>query len=758
MAETPPLAPQTKGMADSAGTANAGAANVRTVIMAIVTGVILLALAVALLRFRQLSVLPPDLHPDEGAHGLDALQVLQGKHAVFFPRHNGREGMVVYAVAFAISVLGRTVLALRLPTTLASAGTVFAVFWLGSLLFGRDGDGRSTPWRGLLIGGAAAGLLAVSLSQTILGRTAYRGNYLPLLLALVFALLWLGWRQKRWWIFALAGLFTGLLPYTYLAARATPLLFVAFGLSFFPCMAKGKLDRARTGGGPSPSRSFVSVSLLLDETLGRRLSLIGIFLGVAGLVAAPILAYFVLHPGDFFYRSDQVWFFGAGRGAGEQLNGLLRNTWEHLLAFGFHGDANWRYNFPVRPMLNPVEALFFWFGAGIAAWNWKRRPAYRLLFLWTAVLLLPAVLADYSPHFLRMIGVAPAVYLLVGIGIWEAVRLLHASSSRLPQLRRQIPQDPEVVVPVFAGTVAICLILFQGIVTYRTVYQEWAKSPGIRIVPENMLGEAGEVLRAQPLERDTVYLVPGFSWSDESFVNEHNFRYLFQAYIVTMEAPDLAQRIESVLNAVKKVSTVKVLEWNSPNPLIEDDTIPIDFLLRKYGRYAGTDQYADFRVHSYTNIIRDRPWTLYDYLEPLSVHYDGFISLHGFALGQGERQLSADNMAGLDPISAIWGVLRWQRAPDLEDDYAVSLRLYDGEGESVLQEDMVLWNPANFTTTSDWPVHGAVDSLFHLELPAGLPPGDYQLRLVVYDAETLIPTVEIGVWEPESFLAQLRLR
>ncbi len=753
MSEMPPLAPHTRGNTD-----NGGAANVRPVLLTIVASAILLALALALLRFWQLSILPPDLHPDEGAHGLDALHVLQGKHAVFFPRHNGREGMVVYAVAFAISLLGRTVLALRLPTTLASAGTVFAVFWLGGLLFGRDGDGRPTPWRGLLIGGAAAGLLAVSLSQTILGRTAYRGNYLPLLLALVFALLWWGWRQKRWWTFALAGVCAGLLPYTYLAARATPLLFVTFGLSFLPYMAKGRFDRARTREGSSPSRTALSVALSVDEPLRRRLPSVGIFLGVAGLVAAPILVYFVLHPGDFLYRSDQVWIFSPGRGAGESLKALLLNTWEHLLAFGFRGDANWRYNFPSRPMLNPLEACFFWFGAGVAVWNWKRLPACRLLLLWTGVLLLPAVLADYSPHFLRMIGVAPAVFLLVGVGIWEAIRLLHASSSHLQRLWKRILPVREVTVPVFAGAVALCLVLFQGIVTYRTVYQEWANATEIRIVPDNMLGEAGEVLKAQPLEMDTVYLIPGFSWSDESFVNEHNFRYLFQAYIVTMEAPDLAQRIESVLTAVKKVSTVKVLEWNSRNPLIEDDSLPIDFLLRKYGRYSGTEQYTDFRVHTYTDIILDRPWTFYEYLEPLSVSYDGFIRLHGFALGQGARQLSVADMTELDPASKIWGVLQWQTAPDLEDNYSVSIRLYNGKGTAVFQEDTVLWNPANHTPTSRWPAHEAVDSLFHLDLPAELPPGDYQLRMVVYNTDTLIPTVEVGVWEPERLLAQLRLR
>lgn len=105
---------------------------------------------------------------------MDALRVLQGEHAVFFAeKERGREGMVVYAIALAISLFGRTELSLHLPTALASAGMVFFVFWLGQILFGKEEDGgRATPWRGLLIGGVGAGLMAVSLGQTIIGRTA----------------------------------------------------------------------------------------------------------------------------------------------------------------------------------------------------------------------------------------------------------------------------------------------------------------------------------------------------------------------------------------------------------------------------------------------------------------------------------------------------------------------------------------------------------------------------------------------------------
>ena len=200
-----------------------------------------LALAVVALRLQRLTELPPGLHFDEGVHGVDALQVLQGEHAVFFPAENdGLEGLMAYAVALGTSLLGRTVLAVRLPAALASAGAVFVVFWLGRLLFGRDEEsGRATPWRGLLIGGVGAGLLAVSLGQTIIGRTAFRANFLPLLLSLCLALLWWGWRQRvrrrgSWWRVVLAGVCAGLLPYTYLAAHFTPFLFLSFGVTTQP--------------------------------------------------------------------------------------------------------------------------------------------------------------------------------------------------------------------------------------------------------------------------------------------------------------------------------------------------------------------------------------------------------------------------------------------------------------------------------------------------------------------------------------------
>ena len=165
--------------------------------------------------------------------------------------------------------------------------------------------------------------------------------------------------------------------------------------------------------------------------------------------------------------------------------------------------------------------------------------------------------------------------------------------------------------------------------------------------------------------------------------------------------------------------------------------------------------FPTFIFRQYENISTNHPWTFYERLDPLKVHYDGGISLLGFALGQGKVQLSSPQRLDVEQTPS-WLALQWQTAPGLDMDYAISLRLFDAEGIVVFQQDAKLMNPKDWPT-GRWSPDAVVDTLHRLEFPDDIPPGDYELRLVVYDAESLKPTVELGVWEPEAVLANIQL-
>lgn len=711
-----------------------------------------LTLALLALRFYRLNELPPGIQSDEGPDGVFALQVLQGRHSVFFPeKGSGRGAVGVYAVALSTMLLGRTLLSFHLPTAVASAGTVFAVFWLGSLLFGRDEEsGRAAPRRGLMIGAVGAGLMAVSVSQTFLARAGLRANYLLLFLTLSLALLWWSWRHRAqrggaWWQAALAGAFAGLLPYTYLAARITPFLYLLFGLSFlYPPRIVGA---AKTRAG------------LERKDLLR----LGLFAGVAALAAAPLLIYFALHPETLTIRSQQLSPFNEGQG--NALAALLKNAWEHLLVFGFRGDRFDRYNFAAQPMLNPWQTLFFWLGVGFAVYRWPRSPANRLLLLWLVILILPAMLAgvnEQGANTLRMIGAAPAVYLLIGSGLWEAGSSIWSRRTSLQWRNRPFLPNYEAGMAAAAAAALTALILLQGVTTYRAFFQEWAAAPEFDRAYHAEWAEAAAALNAQQPAKDAVYLLP-YPLQNEHFSDQHfGFEYLYQgaarALVLAALTPhDLAKKVETALSDQGSFSTVSFVDWN--NRLVGGDARAEDHtlaLLEKHGRYLGAEEYASFRIHTFKDVLLDRPWALYDRLQPVTVHFDKGISLHGFALGRSGGISSSHGEVDSRDTRLPWLALQWQTAPDLEVDFAIAVRLHNAEGSWAYQKDIVLSNSVQ-APTSSWSPGELVDTFLYLDLPADFQPGEYELRLVVYDFETREPTVELGVWEPELALTRLRV-
>ena len=86
----------------------------------------------------------------------------------------------------------------------------------------------------------------------------------------------------------------------------------------------------------------------------------------------------------------------------------------------------------------------------------------------------------------------------------------------------------------------------------------------------------------------------------------------------------------------------------------------------------------------------------------------------------------------------VWAELEWENLNSRRD-YQVSVRLQDSAGNIVAQQDKLLLNNLLNEPTSAWPA-GAIENDFHnLEIPPTILPGNYELRVLVYDAHSLLP-------------------
>ena len=165
--------------------------------------------------------------------------------SVFFPeKSTGREWLGTSCSLVHLLFGAHRYLAVRLPTALASAGTVFAVFWLGQIPSGGTRKAGGPP-RGAVCWLAELGPVCWRF-PSVLGRTAFRVQLLPLFLTLCLALLWWGWRQRSWWRVVLAGACAGLVR-TPIHRRVSAFLFLSFGLSFVLPFGSFAREKVRAG-------------------------------------------------------------------------------------------------------------------------------------------------------------------------------------------------------------------------------------------------------------------------------------------------------------------------------------------------------------------------------------------------------------------------------------------------------------------------------------------------------------------------------
>ena len=337
---------------------------------------LLLALIVALiLRFYRLGDIPLGLYRDEAINGLDALKVLQGEHAFFFPANNGREPLYIYLTAAAVALFGQTAFTVRLAAAVGGTLATVPVYLLGKSWFG---------WR---VGVLAAWIWAITLWPVHLSRIGLRVILLAPLLALTFWLGTLAYRRRKSGLWFLSGLLYGLTFYSYLAARFTPVLLIIIALFLLFSGRKRNLWP------------------------GAAWFLLGSFLSIF-----PLIALVGQQPDLILGRSGQVSLFHPDVNGGD----LWGTLWRHIVAalgmFIWRGDSILRHNPTGRPVFDLLMTVPFLLGLIWSVRYWRRPAAFTLL-IWIALMLGPTIFAADAPHFLRAAGILPAILFLPAIGL-----------------------------------------------------------------------------------------------------------------------------------------------------------------------------------------------------------------------------------------------------------------------------------------------------------------------------------------------------
>jgi 4-amino-4-deoxy-L-arabinose transferase-like glycosyltransferase len=462
----------------------------------------IILLVAAFFRLWQLDRIPPGLFGDEATDGLDALDVLAGRGAVFFPANYGREGLHMWIVAAAFQLMGVTPLALRLPSAIAGIVTALATYWLGRELakyYLRSPDAPPLAAALAPLNALAAALYAAtSFWHVHVSRFGVRGVFTPMCGALAFAALWRAFNAsadddaRRSYLWAAgSGLFLGLSLHFYTASR------------FYPI--------------------FLGVFLLLQALIGRERSFLrsywrqfALLLAIAALVFLPLSLYFLQHPGSFMQRASEVAVTGNENPFARMAQAALAN----VLQFGVpgRGDTAQFYNLPGRPVFDLLAAALALVGLIVLLRHGRRAPALFLL-TWMAVMVAPAFLAtDRFPTLPRVLGVIPAVYFFPAVGLMTvSVWLWRLAGEK----RAWVPA-------LFA---AVALVLSAGL-TYRDYFRVWGPSAATFEAFEGDMAAAwqwleanepaGHVFLSSDIYRHPTFMLLGERATVSTYFQHHN--------------------------------------------------------------------------------------------------------------------------------------------------------------------------------------------------------------------------------------------
>ena len=137
----------------------------------------------------------------------------------------------------------------------------------------------------------------------------------------------------------------------------------------------------------------------------------------ATLAMTPLAIYGIAHWESFVVRTTQVSIFSPEISHGNPAGMFARNVVRAAGLFVLRGDRIPRHNVPLRPLYDPVVSALFGMGVLLSLGKMRRSGAHALALIWTGVMLIPTILAEDCPHFLRAVGVLPMAAAFPALGL-----------------------------------------------------------------------------------------------------------------------------------------------------------------------------------------------------------------------------------------------------------------------------------------------------------------------------------------------------
>jgi len=406
--------------------------------------VVALLILAAGLRVWQIDRVPPGLHHDEIINGQIVENEIFAGHPAIFYSTDGREGLFHLTLAAALRFVGYNPLGWRLAGLAWGMIGLAAIYALARRLLDR---------RAALITLAFA---ATSLWSIYEGRAATRSVSLIAVSALAALAFFRAWQQpdrSGWQRWIIAGILTGLMLYTYIAARVMPL---AFGmLLIYLAVTQWQTWRAAWRG-------------------------IAVYLVTATVVAAPLVIYLAQYPVvDTRFQALTETIDAARQG---DLSPVLMTTLQTLGMFVWQGDPQWHYNVAHTPVFDPLTSVLFVAGFVIAIWRWRRVP-YAFYLIWLLVSLIPGMFSAPAPHFMRTAAAQVAAYTFVAIGGSAAIGWAAKRNRAWEYAAKGI-----VIVIWFSATVT----------SYHNFFIVWPANDEVRFYHQANVNEMARVIAASP--------------------------------------------------------------------------------------------------------------------------------------------------------------------------------------------------------------------------------------------------------------------